>query len=107
MTPTQPLDIGKLKELEILVGQQPDEAILAFATWDVAGPWWKQRAGKLADAAQSLILMAERVERLTTVLQALCDKYDAIDGQPFVNPPDSIWALARNALSPTTTEDQR
>jgi hypothetical protein len=42
-------------------------------------------------------LMAAAPE-LAEALKLLVDRFDTIDGKPFVSPPDSPWSIARAAL---------
>lgn len=42
---------------------------------------------------------ADIVERLAKALDGLVQRFDTFDGQPFVNPADSPWAIARSALA--------
>ena len=39
---------------------------------------------------------------LYEALAMLCDAFDTFDGEPFVNPPNSLWEKARAALAKAT-----
>jgi len=140
-TPTQPLDIGKLKELLAKVGwtrlhtdyldQDYDPQREGWRIHDFPPPHGDPSRPEVAhfiidgiededearllveavNALPSLILMAERVERLEVVTeqareaidQALDDMQDGLCVCPATK---GDLTAARNALSPTTTEDQ-
>lgn len=42
---------------------------------------------------------ADLVEPLVEALDGLVQRFDTFDGQPFVNPADSPWSIARAALT--------
>lgn len=46
-----------------------------------------------------LAARADLVEPLVEALDGLVQRFDTFDGQPFVNPADSPWSIARAAIA--------
>lgn len=66
--------------------------------------WAGRKTGWTADRTalfekDTIYTRADIVERLAKALDGLVQRFDTFDGQPFVNPADSPWAIARSALA--------
>ena len=63
----------------------------------------RQEKAAAVDKALGLALELDRLRALLTTaaeaLEALCERFDTFAGEPFDNPPDSIWATTRITLA--------
>jgi hypothetical protein len=66
-------------------------------------PWPKEELKPEVEIGAELATenaeLAARVKVLEGALQMLCDRFDTFEGDPVLNPPGRIWALARSALA--------
>ena len=82
------------------------------------GPWELVRLNQFGPHAISMAYNAEQkfygvrsihheadarliaaAPELLEALEELCAKLDTISGEPFINPPDSMWGRARAAIA--------
>lgn len=59
------------------------------------GAWFDHRR----DVDDVRYIRSDIVERLVEALGDLVQRFDTFDGQPFINPPDSLWAMVRSTLA--------
>jgi len=66
--------------------------------WDGPGSGWNDRV-ILNEVRTTTYIRADLVEPLVGALDGLVQRFDTFDGQPFVNPADSPWSIARAAIA--------
>jgi len=61
--------------------------------------YWSPAPSKHPNSAKIAYIRADLVEPLVEALDGLVQRFDTFDGQPFVNPADSPWSIARAAIA--------